>query len=303
MNLNQHARVVWKHRTVMAAGVLMGLVLAFLAAFSFPGLERRGTETWRGVSNILVTQKGFPEGRVTLPDQPAAGQDGTDPSGTVAGSGTHGGDDNSQKFADPSRLSSLALLYSVIARSDQVRTKVPGVVRPEQIRAVALDATGNRTTFLPIIELSTTAASAEGAATLNREAADAFKALLASEQAKAGIQPSERIELNVLDRPSNPTLVQGRSITSSALAFILCVIGAFALIHLLEGMALRLDGSSVRPAREQDGAIPAAAAPGPNGVHARGTTNGHGSHEPVVSQTIPHQPGLSSASSRRRAGG
>ena len=78
MNLNQHARVVWKHRTVMAAGVLMGLVLAFLAAFSFPGLERRGTETWRGVSNILVTQKGFPEGRVTLPDQPAAGQDGSD---------------------------------------------------------------------------------------------------------------------------------------------------------------------------------------------------------------------------------
>ena len=101
MNLNQHARVVWKHRTVMAAGVLMGLVLAFLAAFSFPGLERRGTETWRGVSNILVTQKGFPEGRVTLPDQPAAGQDGSDPTGTITGGSTTGGDDNSQKFADP----------------------------------------------------------------------------------------------------------------------------------------------------------------------------------------------------------
>jgi hypothetical protein len=303
MNLNQHARVVWKHRTVMAAGVLMGLVLAFLAAFSFPGLERRGTETWRGVSNILVTQKGFPEGRVTLPDQPAAGQDGSDPTGTVTGGSTNGGDDNSQKFADPSRLSSLALLYSVIARSDQVRTKVPGVVRPGQIRAVALDATGNRTTFLPIIELSTTADTAAGAAALNRAAADAFKSLLASEQERAGIEPSERIELNVLDRPTNPTLVQGRSITSSALAFILCIVGAFALIHLLEGMALRLDGLSVRPAREDDGAIPAAAAPGPNGVHARGTTNGHGSHERVVNPTIPHQPGLSSASSRRRAGG
>ena len=147
----------------------------------------------------------------------------------------------------------------MIARSDQVRTKVPGVVKPGQIRAVALDATGNRTTFLPIIELSTTADSSAGAAALNREAADAFKSLLASEQERAGIEPSERIELNVLDRPTNPILVQGRSITSSVLAFILCIVAAFALIHLLEGMALRLDGRSLRPAREADGPIPAAA--------------------------------------------
>jgi hypothetical protein len=300
MNLSHHARIVWKHRTVMVAGVLMGAVLAFLAAFSFPGLERRGGETWRGVSNILVTQKGFPEGRVTLPDQPVEGQDGTasQSGGDITGSGT-GSDDGSQKFADPSRLSSLALLYSVIARSDQVRTKVPGPVKPGQIRAVALDATGNRTTFLPIIELSTTAASAGAAEKLNQEAADSFKALLASEQEKAGIEPTERIELNVLDRPTNPVLVQGRSITSSVLAFFLCVLGAFALIHLLEGMALRLDGLSVRPAREGEG-VPAPAAPGPNGVHARGTANGHGAREHVASPT-PQQPGLSSASSSRRA--
>jgi hypothetical protein len=297
MNLNQHARIVWKHRSVMAAGALTGLVLAFLAAFSFPGLERRGSETWRGVSNILVTQKGFPEGRVTLPDQPVEGQDSTGQSSSdITGGGT-GSDDGSQKFADPSRLSSLALLYSVIARSDQVRTKVPGPVKPGQIRAVALDATGNRTTFLPIIELSTTAASAAGATQLNQAAADSFKELLASEQAKAGIEPSERIELNVLDRPTNPVLVEGRSITSSVLAFLLCVIGAFALIHLLEGMSLRLNGRSVPPGHEGD---PAAAPPGPNPVHARGTTNGHGSREHVASPSA-QQPGLSSASSSRRA--
>jgi hypothetical protein len=300
MNLNQHARVVWKHRTVMAVGVLMGLVLAFLAAFTFPGLERRGTETWRGVSNILVTQKGFPEGRITLPGQEA---DGTSQAAGSGGAASGGANDSSQKFADPGRLSTLALLYSVIARSDQVRAKVPGAVQPGQIRAVALDATGNRTTFLPIIELSTTAASAGAASNLNREAVDAFKALLSSEQERAGIEPSERVELNVLDRPTNPVLVQGRSITSSALAFILCVVAAFALIHLLEGMALRLDGLSVRPARERDDVVPAAAAPGPNGVHARGTTNGHGSREHVVNPTTPQQPGLSSASSSRRATG
>jgi hypothetical protein len=298
MNLNQHARIVWKHRTVMAAGVLVGLVLAFLAAFSFPGLERRGTETWRGVSNILVTQKGFPEGRVTLPEQPA---DGESADGQTTGPITGGGEAGGQKFADPTRLSSLALLYSVIARSDQVRTKVPFPVKPGQIRAVALDATGNRTTFLPIIELSTTAASAAAATQLNQAAADAFKDLLASEQARADIEPDERIELNVLDRPTNPVLVEGRSLTSSVLAFLLCVIGAFSLIHLLEGMSLRLNGLSVRPAREPDNS-PAAAAAGPNGVHARGTTNGHGTREHVTNPTT-QQPGLSSASSSRRATG
>ena len=298
MNLNQHARIVWKHRTVMAVGVLMGLVLAFLAAFTFPGLERRGTETWRGVSNILVTQKGFPEGRVTLPEQPADGESST---GETTGPITGGADADGQQFADPTRLSSLALLYSVIARSDQVRTKVAGPVKPGQIRAVALDATGNRTTFLPIIELSTTAASAAAATQLNQAAADAFKELLASEQAKADIAPDERIELNVLDRPTNPLLVEGRSLTSSVLAFLLCVIGAFSLIHLLEGMSLRLDGMTVRPAREPDG-VPAAAAAGPNGVHARGAANGHGAREHVTNPTT-QQPGLSSASSSRRATG
>ncbi len=159
MNLNQHARVVWKHRTVMAAGVLMGLVLAFLAAFSFPGLERRGTETWRGVSNILVTQKGFPEGRVTLPEQPAAGEDGTDPSGAVTGGGTTGGRQLPEvRRPDPALEPRSPVLGDRPQRPG--RTKVPGVVKPGQIRAVALDATGNRTTFLPIIELSTTADSA-----------------------------------------------------------------------------------------------------------------------------------------------
>ena len=121
----------------------------------------------------------------------------------------------------------------------------------------------------------------------------------------------------MLDRPTNPVLVQGRSITSSVLAFFLCVLGAFALIHLLEGMALRLDGLSVRPAGEGEGegedegegeeededeGVPAPAVPGPNGVHARGTANGHGSREHVASPT-PQQPGLSSASSSRRAKG
>ncbi len=95
--------------------------------------------------------------------------------------------------------------------------------------------------------------------------------------------------------------MEGRSITSSVLAFVLCVIGAFSLIHLLEGMSLRLDGMTVRPAREPDG-VPAAAAAGPNGVHARGAANGHGTREHVINPTT-QQPGLSSASSSRRATG
>jgi hypothetical protein len=282
MNLNQHARVLWKHRTIVAAGLAMGLVLAVLAAFHVPSMERRGSETWRAESNILVTQPGFPEGRVTLPETAASGGQSATGGITSGGSGGSG----SQRFADPTRLSGLALLYAVIAHSDQVRAKLPERPAPGQIRAVALDATGNGTTFLPIIQLTTTAGSAAAAERLNVHAFDAFKGLLESEQEANDIEPSERIRLDVLNHPGEAALVQGRSLTASFVAFLLCMLATVALVHLLEGLSLRLHGVSLRPAEE-------------DGAGAEG--NGQGAHERVAPATL--SPGYRPASSSRRATG
>src|SRR3954447_23186863 len=111
MNLARHAAVLWRFRTVTVAGFGFAVVLALLASYQpvFAGgisLKARGTETWSATSSLLVTQAGFPEGRVTLPQKQidtgvtASGDQAVDP-------GVHAPSDEIQ-FADPGRLAALA---------------------------------------------------------------------------------------------------------------------------------------------------------------------------------------------------
>ena len=67
MNLARHASVLWRFRRVTAAGVVIGLILAFLAFYdvSSGSLKPRGTETWTAVSQILVTQPGSASGSLS----------------------------------------------------------------------------------------------------------------------------------------------------------------------------------------------------------------------------------------------
>jgi hypothetical protein len=234
MNLERHLNVLWRHRAVALGGVLLGALLAFLAAYDLPSLDRRGSESWAVESHILVTQSGFPEGRITLSNTPSASPDAGAPS-----RGSTGPSGGGQSFADPLRLSSLALLYSVIADSDRVRSKLPGDPRRGQIEAIALDATGNGTTFLPIMQLTTTAGSADAAQRLNVASYEAFKAELESEQQANAIPQRDRIRLSVLNRPSNPLMVSGPTFTPSILAFLLCCLGGLAAAHILEALSLR----------------------------------------------------------------
>src|SRR4051794_6481912 len=74
MNVARHAAVLWRFRAITATGLVLGILLAILASYrvSFaggPSLTARGTETWSATASLLVTQPGFPEGRVTLPQK------------------------------------------------------------------------------------------------------------------------------------------------------------------------------------------------------------------------------------------
>lgn len=230
MNLERHLAVIWRHRGIAIAGVALGVVVAFLAAFSVSGkgIERRGGETWSSESSVLVTQRGFPWGRVTLPG-----------AADVRGA--------KQQFGDPNRFSTLAMLYSVISYSDQVRGSLPERPAREQIQAAPLDATGNGAVYLPIVKLTTTAQTAEGARALNQHTLDGLSGLLTSEQRHNSIPADQRIELNVLNAPSTPVLASGRSFTLPLLAFMLCVLAAFAVCHLVE--SLRRPKAAAAPER------------------------------------------------------
>lgn len=230
MSLDRHIRVLWRYRAVTIVGILLGLVLAFLAAFkvSPDGLERRGTEAWSSSSRILVTQRGFPWGRVTLP--------ATDPAQSVAGVTAPTADDR-QQYADPTRFVNLAMLYSVISYSDQVRENLPGKVAPEQIEAVPLDATGGGD-ILPVITLTTIGAAPSHAIELNRLTFEGLRDSLVAEQEQAKIPVRDRVVLEPLNEPAAPMMISGRAPTASVLALVLSLALTLALVHVLEALRL-----------------------------------------------------------------
>ena len=229
MNLGHHVDLLLRHKRMVAAGLFLGVVLGILAIYQVPSMERRGSEEWSVESQFLVTQPGFPEGRVTLPNTV------TDPAAPAPGSS--GG--RSQTFADPGRLSTLAVLYSAIAVSDQVRRKLSMRTAPEQISAGAIDASGNGTNYLPIIRLVTKASTARGAEKLNAETFAALKELLASRQGANNIDSKGRVRLNLLSAPSGPLLLSGPSTAPAVLAFLLCLLATIALVHVRESLTLR----------------------------------------------------------------
>jgi hypothetical protein len=223
MNLATHGAVLWRFRAVTATGLLLAVVLAVLASYqvSFdggPSLKARGTSTWASESALLVTQPGFPEGRVVLPTSP--------PEELVAPP------KDRIEFGDPNRFNTLTDLYSQLATSDQVLRQIASRPKPTQITAVPVPGLAGAP-VLPIIRLTTEAPTADAARKLNVEVSGALGSLLTSEQDKAKIGEKQRVQLQTLKAPSTPIKTAGPSHTGSILAFLLCIIGTIAVTHLL----------------------------------------------------------------------
>jgi hypothetical protein len=238
MNLARHISVLWRFRAVVGLGLLLGVVMAFLAAFQIPSMERRGGETWSAESSIFVTQTGFPWGRVTLGDTSAPG---------MPSAQTDSQDGSDTQYADPARFSNLALLYANLAQSDEVRGKLPGNPSREQIEPRVLDATGGGVSFLPIIKLTVTESSAAGAVKLNQAAIDAMQDYLQRNQSQSDTPADQRVRLEVINEPAGAALVSGRSLTIPFVAFLLCLLGAVAVAHILENLRPRGAALAVVP--------------------------------------------------------
>jgi hypothetical protein len=219
MDLAQHAAVLWRFRAVVAAGLVLGVLLAVLAASQVPSMTPRGSETWSSESSLLITQSGGPEFR-TLAGTPSGGATPSDNGGL--------------EFADPNRLSALASLYAQLATGDRVRKQLPERPKASQIQAIAVE--GNASTQLPVIKLTTTAGSAEGARALNIHTVAALKNVLTTEQSRNAIPPGQRIQVDQITAPAASVLTAGRSHTASILALLLCLLGSIAVAHLLAAL-------------------------------------------------------------------
>ncbi len=149
MDLSRHLAVFWRYRVITAVGLVLAIAFAVLAAYkpSTSGLEKRGDSSYSSASRLLVTQAGFPEGRVVLPAPPLGEEQNPDTVG----------------FADPARFMALADLYTKLILSDEVRRRIPEHPTPAQVDASPIDSVSG-SPILPIIELVTTARSSSAAA-------------------------------------------------------------------------------------------------------------------------------------------
>lgn len=229
MNLARHAAVLWRYRVVTAACLLLGVVLAIAASYKITthGVVARGTSTFSSTSEVLVTQPGFPEGRVVLPVAP-----------TGQGTEQKEVDPSRLEFADPNRFMALADLYTKLIVSDDVRSRIPGRPKQAQITASPLPAVSGAP-ILPIIQLTTTAPTATAATQLNRNAVQALRGLLKERQSRNDISPAQSVQISVLNAPGKGVLASGPSKMGSILAFLLCLVGAIAVTHLLENLRVR----------------------------------------------------------------
>jgi hypothetical protein len=276
MNLARHISVLWRFRAIVGLGLILGIAMAFLAAYKVPSMERRGVEKWSAESSIFVTQEGFPWGRVTLGDATAPG---------MPSASTDGNDGSKTPFADPARFANLALVYSNLVQSDEVRGVLPGHPTRDQIEPRVLDATGGGVSFLPIIKLTVFEGSANGAVNLNRKAIAALRDYIERNQQHTNppTPANERIRLEILNEPTGATLVSGHSLSIPLLAFLLCLLGAVAIAHIMENL---------RPREQPTGVMPEDFDPE---LYVSGEP-----YEPPVAEEHPHMNGHAAASLEAR---
>jgi hypothetical protein len=231
MNLARHAAVLWRFRRITAAGLLLGVFLAVFASYNITpsGLKPRGASTYTSQSQLLVTQAGFPEGRVVLPVAPPYGTTNEEQPEV---------DPDRLEFADPNRFMYAADLYTKLIVSDEVLSRIPEHPAPSQIVASPLPGVSGAP-ILPIIQLDTIAGSPAAATQLNHNAAKALRGLLEERSEKNDISSAQQIQISTLVAPSPGVLATGPSYTASILAFLLCLIGTVAVTHLLENLRNR----------------------------------------------------------------
>jgi hypothetical protein len=230
MRLARHVAVLWRFRVITATGLCLAVILATLASYQvvYDGglsIRSRGTSTYTSRSNVLVTQPGFPEGRVVLPTSAPGGSPTEKPEV----------DPNRLEFADPSRFMALADLYTKLIVSDEVRGRIPGRPSASRLTASPLPAVSGAP-ILPIIQLDATAGTAAGSRALNIQAVRALREVLRERQSRNDISPAKRVEISVINAPSSGKLKAGPSHTASILALILCLIGTVAFTHLLASL-------------------------------------------------------------------
>jgi hypothetical protein len=218
VDLQLYARVLWRFRVVVAAGLVLALALAFFSYVSFgfsKGFQYRQSQEWLSSTTLLVTQQGAPELR-TVPGDPETGV-----------------------YADSSRLAGLAALYATLVDSDGVRALMADK-NPPPGRIVASPVTTQDGLSLPLITLEALAATPAGALQLAQVQASSFIDFIEREQGAENIASKDRVEVKVVSQPTPPFVFTPRSKAVPIVIFLSVLVATFALVFVLENLRPRM---------------------------------------------------------------
>jgi hypothetical protein len=236
VDITQHLAVLSRWRKVILASIFLGVIVAALFMIKVPPkdgkLDWRRPEKWQSTSRILVTQSGFPWGRTTLPGGTAATPDLNTP---LSGKKVEA-DPSTPDYADPSRLSLLAIIYSFISQSNTI-----GDISAKQLppggTVTALPLNNNQAGALPIIELTTTGYSKAAASALNQERSRALADYLARQQQANDVPDGQRVKLAVLNKPEAKMISSHGMALGFALIFLALAAG-IAASYVLESLRI-----------------------------------------------------------------
>ena len=250
MSLRRFFEVIHRFKFLVAAGVLLALVLALLSIVrvSFdtipPTIAYRGEERWQSNATLFVTQEGFPWGRSVVDEALPVGPDAE--AGYVP------------RYSAPDRFQTLAQLYAEFAMSDDVRAimlREGPIVGEYEVGPVS---SRDGSTFLPLVGFAGYGATPEQAQTLAGRVMDAFLLYLRERQVRADIPAEKRVDVQVLERPGKPELVEGRKLTRPIFLFVLVLTSFLALAFALENLRPRHRPSELRASPEPTPMSPAA---------------------------------------------
>jgi hypothetical protein len=236
VNLRVFGRVLSRFRYLVIAGVVAAIAVAMVSAFRIglegysPRVEYRAEEKWQSVGTLFVTQPGFPWGRSLLDEVVPVGPDGE--AGFVP------------KYADGGRFQGLALLYAELAQGDAVRAIVEGDGPIEGEYGAAPVRGPDGATSLPLIEIGAFAASPEQAEALAQRATDAFLTYLRQTQEENAIPVTRRVQVEVVARPGEAVLAEGRRMTRPIFLFVLMSSATVLLAFALENLRPRAPAQS-----------------------------------------------------------
>jgi hypothetical protein len=224
MDLRHHLGVLWRWRAVVTGGLLASLLISILVTFTPGGshlLKWRSEATYNSTSRVYVTQPGFPLGRATLP--------GADPNAPLQKNS------DVQSFAQPARFIDLAVIYSFLAQSNEVRALIRPSPPEKEIVVTVLrnPATGDP---IPLLEIATHGNTAVGATRLNDAVVRALRSYLQSNASANNVPTKDRVSLQVLNVATPGVVIAGRSPTRTVVVLLLGIVGTLVATYMLENL-------------------------------------------------------------------